>query len=131
MNNLRRKQISIYLLFALFMVLAAGMIFSAGCARREAKKLTVYTYASFPRPWSTGREDFQQKHGVELVFESLMIQGRFSQLIREKENPVAGWCHRLDSIYFSARQGRTFSVPTGRKRRITSRPIWFLTRNFA
>ena len=94
--------LSICLLFALFTVLAVGMFFSAGCGRREAKKLTVYTYASFPTALvDRACEDFQKKHGVELVFESFNDTGTlFSQLIREKEKPVADAVIGLDSVYF-------------------------------
>ena len=102
MKKSGRMHLSICLLFALLTVLAAGMILSAGCGRQEEKKLTVYTYASFPTALvDRACEDFQKKHGVELVFESFNDTGTlFSQLIREKEKPVADVVIGLDSVYF-------------------------------
>ena len=70
MKKSGRMHLSICLLFALLTVLAAGMILSAGCGRQEEKKLTVYTYASFPTALvDRACEDFEETRG-ELVFES-------------------------------------------------------------
>ena len=61
MKKLGRLHLSICLLSALFTVLIAGMILSAGCGRREAKTITVYTYASFPTALvDRAREDFRK-----------------------------------------------------------------------
>lgn len=91
----------ICLLFTLIAVLAAGMI-STGCSHRGGKKLTVYTYASFPVTLvDRAREDFKERRGIDVVFESFNDTGTlFSQLRREKEEPVADVVIGLDSVYF-------------------------------
>ena len=46
------------------------------------------------------REDFQKKHGIELVFESFNDTGRFFPIDPGKEKPVADVVIGLDSVYF-------------------------------
>lgn len=89
-------------LLVLLTMLAVGTLLCSGCLSRKEKKLTVYTYASFPMALvERAREDFREKHGIEVEFESFNDTGTlFSQLIREKKKPVADVVIGLDSIYF-------------------------------
>jgi len=82
-------------------MLAVGMLLFSGCLSRKEKKLTVYTYASFPVTLvDRVREDFREKHGIDVEFESFNDTGMlFSQLRREKEQPEADVAIGLDSIF--------------------------------
>lgn len=84
------------------LVMLFCLILLSGCQNEETKKLTVYTYSSFPVSLQEQIQTyFKTQHEVEVEFQSFSDTGPiFNQLIQEKQNPQADVVIGLDNNYF-------------------------------